>query len=89
MKNLTIYIISILYFSSILNAQFNISGLVKGEDNLPLSGANVFLGGTSYGSATDDEGKFNISNVNVGQYKLVASYLGYTTSEIMVEVIEI
>lgn len=88
MKIFIIYILSILSSTSILNAQFNISGEVKGKDNLPLSGANVFLGGTNYGSATDNEGKFNISNVNAGQYKLVGSYLGYTTSEIMVEIID-
>ncbi len=58
------------------------SGSVKGviTDALtgePLFGANVFIEGTSLGSATDNEGRYTIRRIPPGQYNLKISYIGY------------
>ena len=42
-----------------------------------LPGANVFLEGTNFGSATDRSGEFRIVEVEPGDYVLVADYIGY------------
>lgn len=42
-----------------------------------LTGANVFIGGTLQGSATDETGTFTIDQVAPGTYSVVCSYLGY------------
>lgn len=60
-----------------------ISGQVKAADSgEPLPGANVFLQGTRLGASTDLNGKFVISKVPVGRYKLVVRYIGYQTKTI-------
>ncbi len=43
----------------------------------PLIGANVWLDGTGFGSATDKNGKYVIVNVPPGDYVLRISYIGY------------
>ena len=42
----------------------------------PLIGANVLVGGTRLGGATDPEGSFFILNVPPGKYDVVASMVG-------------
>ena len=57
---------------TILDKEFN-------EEPLPF--ANVTIKGTSFGSSTDDMGKYSIS-LKPGSYTLVIAYLGYETKEI-------
>ncbi len=47
------------------------------ETGEPLIGANVILEGTSFGSATDVNGKYYIANVPVKNYRIKFSYVGY------------
>jgi hypothetical protein len=47
------------------------------ESGEALIGANVFLEGTSFGSATDFEGNYFIQNLPSGTYTIVANYIGY------------
>lgn len=63
-----------------LSAQSNISGTVKDNDGMPIPGANIILESTSKGAVTDIDGKYSVSNVENGNYTIVASYLGYTNS---------
>jgi len=43
----------------------------------PLPGVNIQIDGTYLGSATDIDGYFVILNVPVGDYKIIATYVGY------------
>ena len=52
----------------------------------PLWGVNVRLKGSSLGASTDDKGNFLISNIPVGTYTLLFSYLGYENVEREVKV---
>ena len=45
----------------------------------PLAYANVFLDGTDLGAASNDRGYYYIGGVPAGDYRLVASYVGYGT----------
>jgi TonB-dependent receptor len=54
----------------------------------PLFGANIILDGTSMGAATDFEGEYLIANVPAGSYTLRASYIGYESKEIKIELKE-
>lgn len=47
---------------------------ISGE---PLIGANVTIEHSSFGSATDLDGQFIVSNLNEGTYNLLISYMGY------------
>ena len=64
------------------NVSAQISGSIAGRvtdastgDYLP--GANVFIEGTNFGSATDRAGIFRISKIPPGSYTLKVSYIGY------------
>ena len=58
------------------------------ETGEPLIGANVILEGTSLGSATDVTGKFYVTNIPAASYNLKASYIGYESYSIRMDVIE-
>ncbi len=51
-----------------------------------LFGANIILLGTSIGAATDINGNYLITNVPDGSYTLKASYIGYKTVTLKVQV---
>ncbi|NWF89997.1 MAG: TonB-dependent receptor [Ignavibacteriaceae bacterium] len=59
-------------------------GKIKGKvtdltSNEPLIGANVLVLGTSFGSATDVNGNYTITNLEAGTYQVRASFVGYQT----------
>ena len=58
------------------------SGTVSDENNMPLPGATVLIAGTSSGTTTDFDGKFQL-NVNTGDV-LEISYVGYATQSVTI-----
>ncbi len=60
--------------------KFTLEGeVLDGSNKSPLAFANVILEGTSLGSASDNEGRFRIENIEAGTYTIFASYMGYST----------
>jgi len=51
-----------------------------------LAGANVTVGGTALGSASDNNGYYSISGIEEGSYSVSASYIGYESSTSSIEV---
>jgi hypothetical protein len=51
--------------------------IIDAETRQPLPGANIFLKGTRFGSSSNSAGRYEISQVPVGNYTVVFSYLGY------------
>lgn len=51
-----------------------------------LPGVNVTIQGLNIGAATGTNGQFEISGVPAGEQTLLASFVGYTTKEIPVEI---
>ena len=77
-------IIVILILSrSLCGADINsvITGtIVKDETNLPLQGANVLFeseSGKNYGTSTDENGFFSISEILAGNYTIKISFIGF------------
>ncbi len=69
-----------LSFSSILSAQLTqtIRGKVIDQNSRqPLQSANILLTNDSIVAATDSNGVFRFENVEVGRYRIQASYVGY------------
>jgi hypothetical protein len=65
-----------------------ISGRIfDSETREPLPYANIFLSGTTIGTASDQYGFFMMSNVPRGQFNLVAKYIGYQMKVIPVQII--
>ena len=67
----------------------SIEGYVKdASTGEALFSANVILSNTSLGAATDFEGKYTILNVPSGSYTIKATYIGYKTLELKINVKE-
>ena len=62
--------------------QKTVSGTLSDENGLPLPGATVIISGTSSGTSTDFDGKYQLA-ANVGDV-LEISYVGYTTQSVNV-----
>lgn len=69
----------LLLLSQLLPAQQVLQGIVTdAEKNLPVQSASVFLSNTSFGTTTNDAGRF-VLQVPPGRYDLVVSSIGYQT----------
>jgi iron complex outermembrane recepter protein len=58
----------------------NIRGHMQSETGEALAGITIRLENTSYGTATDKQGDFDIKNIPAGRYTLLASGIGYEDS---------
>ncbi|MEM6829896.1 MAG: carboxypeptidase-like regulatory domain-containing protein, partial [Bacteroidota bacterium] len=56
---------------------FNLSGRVTDEQGAPLIGVNVFLDGTTVGTATNSDGDYLLERIPPGHYDVVFSFIGY------------
>jgi hypothetical protein len=52
-----------------------------------ISGASVFVEGTTLGASTDKNGIYFIKDVPVGRYTLIATAIGYQTEKLQVVVV--
>jgi len=74
----TALILPLLLISNILADNFTVSGVVKDKVTKdPLIGANVYVEGTSIGSATNNKGFYSLTGLKEGSYLIKASYIGY------------
>lgn len=74
----------LLFLSSFSFGQYlTISGKVYDKKTRePLPGASVFILGTSWGTSTDFDGNFKLTNIKRGTYDIVVSYVGYISDTI-------
>lgn len=76
--------LGLLAFGLFCSLSFAQTGTVRGfvydeKTGEPIIFVNVYLKGTTYGAATDDNGFFTISRIPVGDYTVMVSALGYDT----------
>ncbi len=79
-------LITLLFTTGMLAQTYTISGVVtSASSGEKLVGANVFVEGTTWGAASDENGNYTIV-VEKGKYTVRCSYIGYTTIEKEVDV---
>jgi TonB family protein len=68
--------------ASIVNSQdqVKVNGEVLRTDGKPLEGASVVIGGTTMGTVSNPEGRFELSVPGEEPVKIIVSYVGYETS---------
>ena len=72
----------LIFFNSVNAQDRTVSGtIVDQEDNQPLPGVSVVVKGTSVGTTTDADGKFNV-RLPAGRNQLEISYAGYQTQTV-------
>ena len=70
--------IGLILFTSLVAQSGAMSGKVTdATNNSPLIGANVILEGTSLGAATDGEGRYEIKELDAGEYVITVSFIGF------------
>ena len=77
---LSLVVLPAMIFAQTANGK--IAGVVTSTDGEVLSGANVIVIGTSYGSAADADGRYYISDVPAGKYTIQFQYIGYATTDV-------
>ena len=83
------FIIIFLILSSVFSQSSTLIGTIKdSKSQKPLVGANVFLLETSLGTATLDDGSYQISKISPGVYILKATYIGYESKDIEINITE-
>ena len=75
MKN--ILNIIVLVSSPIFANTGYISGIVISENSDTLSGANISIEATEFGTASNREGNFRLENLEPGKYVINVNYIGY------------
>jgi hypothetical protein len=79
-RNLFIFFLFSLTTILIAQGPGEITGHIKDANSKHiLPGANIVVLGTLQGAASDQTGHYNISNLQIGTYRLEFSYIGYTT----------
>jgi hypothetical protein len=73
------YFFLFIFIPSILSGSLgSINGVVLDADtHQPLPGANIILHDSVMGTASNEEGHFNLSHIPVGSYTITVSMIGY------------
>lgn len=77
-------VLAMVLSSYIAVCQQELSGKVFDENHESLSGASIFFPDLNKGGIADINGKFYISNLPSGRFRIQCSYLGYTTEIVTV-----
>jgi TonB-linked SusC/RagA family outer membrane protein len=87
-KKFLFFIIVVISSLQYVNAQKQFTGtVIDANTNKPLVGASVVLQGTSNGTNTNTEGKFNLT-IPVSIKAIVVSYVGYVAQTISIDGID-
>lgn len=78
--NRTLLILLLIGLTVPVFSQQTIKGTVVTMNGEPLPGSSVFLSNTSFGTISDKNGYFELTNIPAGRYDLIASSIGYETN---------
>ncbi|MFS4416608.1 TonB-dependent receptor domain-containing protein [Maribacter sp. 2307ULW6-5] len=79
-KNLPCYLLLLFLGTVAAHSQVGaISGTLTSESGEPIASANAIIQGTTIGASSGPDGRYNITNIPVGDQMLEISALGYAT----------
>ena len=83
MKNRLFPLLALLLsFASSLAQNGSIKGSITDNTQTPILGVNILIKNSTQGVQSNENGIFEITNVENGDYTLIISYLGFKTKEI-------
>ena len=74
---LSLIILLFLFITTRLFASVVVGKISSSINGAPIIGANIYLENTSFGAASNNKGEFEIKDVPTGEYKIIATYIGY------------
>lgn len=77
-------IVALLLFNLSFSQNATLSGVVSDAKGSPVPGVNISIQNTAKATATDIDGKYNFSNLQKGSVTIVASYMGYKTTTVKI-----
>jgi len=86
MKNKLTFLLLLTITSFTFSQNNTIKGSIIDNTETSLFGVNVYLKSTTTGTQTNENGDFEILNIENGNHTLVISYLGFKTKEIAISV---
>jgi len=88
MKYTKIIVFAFFFFASlaVFAQTTGVTGTILDENGEPLIGATIVVEGTKLGTTADFNGKYTISNLSPGNYKLLISSVGYKKLSFPIEV---
>ena len=87
MKNLLLSLTFLLITNLAFPQNGTVSGIVTDNNKTAIVGVNIYLKNTLKGTQSNENGAFEISNLENGNYILSISYLGFKTKEIPISVV--
>ena len=86
MKKMKKLLIALILISSAVNfaQSSSLNGKIISDKNEPLEGVNIIVAGTQLGTASIEDGSFEIKNLPFGDYTLEVSMIGYAKKKITV-----
>ena len=81
-------ILALLLFNLSFSQNVSLSGVVSDAKGNPIPGVNISVLNTKKATATDAEGKYTVSNLQKGEAVIVASFIGYKTERVTVNLNE-
>ena len=80
-----LYIYLILFSTVFSQTTGKISGIITDKSNsVALPGANIYLLNTSFGTASDGDGRFSLINIPPGKYSLKVDMIGYKSIKMVI-----
>lgn len=87
MKQQFTFLLFIFMNTCIFAQAGTINGIITDNSETPLLGVNVIIKNTIKGAQTNENGVFEINDLDNGDYVLSISYLGFKTKELTVSVL--
>lgn len=75
---------SILIGQNHANTSFVFGNIIDAETLEPLVNANIFIANSGIGTASDNNGYFELRNLPYGRFEIIASRIGYETLKISI-----
>ena len=88
MKNQLTLLLLLCLNSLAFSQKATVSGTITDNTQTPLLGVNIVLKNSQIGTQTDENGYFEITNLEEGAHTLSLSYLGFRTRDIRFSIIK-
>ncbi|WP_281238710.1 TonB-dependent receptor domain-containing protein [Flavobacterium praedii] len=79
-------VFALLLFNLSFSQNSTLTGVVSDANGKPISGANITIQNTAKGTSTNDEGSYEFSNLQNENIVIIASYIGYKTTQTSVNI---
>ena len=86
MKNIALLLVLLCTTFTYAQNVATISGKIAASDGSAVPYANVYLENTTKGTSANENGEYTLTNVQFGDYVIIASAVGFKTQKITLSI---